>query len=214
MSARVRHEIRDQIGWLSLIDVEHRNALSQELVDEASSAHRRFVEAGVKVAVLAADGPTWCAGRDPDGIRVPGTPPAGAVFIDEMTRSPLCWVAAVDGAVLGAGIHLMTTAMWVVLTEDSALTVPEVDAGIYPRPVGEELASLVGPRKAMELILTRAPLSPAAAVGLGLANEAVPTHELDSTVAERAALLAALPDTVRDASKSAWRTRLARTPTP
>lgn len=211
MSARVRHEVRDQIGWLSLVDIEHGNALSRQLVDEASAAHRAFIEAGVEVAVLAAEGPTWCAGRDPDGIRVPGTPPAGAVFIEEMTRSPLCWVAAVDGAVLGAGIHLMTTAMWVVLTEASSLAVLEVDAGIYPRPVGEELASLIGPRKAMQLILSRAPVSAAAAVELGLANEAVPSGELAGTVAERAALLAALPKPVRDSAATAWRTRLART---
>lgn len=212
MSARVRHQIRDGVGRLTLVDVEHRNALSQDLVDEARAAHSAFVDAGVGLAVLAAEGPVWCAGRDPEAVRVAGVPPAGATFIDELDASPLCWVAAVDGAVLGAGIHLMTTAMWVVLSDDSTLAVPEMDAGIYPRPVGEELASLLGPRRAMELILTRTPLPAAAAVGLGLANEAVPAHRLDAAVTERLALLSAIPEALRVSARAAWRTRLARTP--
>lgn len=212
MSARTRHEIRDGIGWLSLIDVEHRNALSNDLVAEAAAAHRSFIAAGAKVAVLAAEGPIWCAGRDPEGVRIPGVPPAGATFIDEMAGSPLCWVAAVDGAVLGAGVHLMTTAMWVVLTDDSSLAVPEMDAGIYPRPVAEHLASLLGPRKTLELVLTRSPLSPAEAVALGLANETVAPGELDRSAMSRARVLADLPDGLREAARNAWQIRFAPSP--
>lgn len=206
--SRVSSEIVDGIGYLTLADVEHHNVLSAALVDEARTAHASFVAADVRVAVLRHEGPVFSAGRDPDFVRVPGVPPAGAAFIDSFDESPITWVAAVDGLASGAGIHLMTNCAWVILTRRSTLRVPELDAGIYPRPVAEELASIIGPRRALQMVLTRDIVAAATAVELGLANEAAPNDGLDAAVARRVALLSAIPEPLLEQARTAWRSRL------
>jgi len=212
LASRVSHEVIEGIGHLTLTDAEHRNVLSSALVEEARAAHEDFIASGVRIAVLHHAGPVFCAGRDPDFVRLPGVPPAGAAFIDSIDDSPLLWVAAVDGEVLGAGIHLMTNCAWAVLTDRSSIQVPELDAGIYPRPVGEELASIVGPRRAFQMILTREAMDAASAVRFGLANETIPVGGLRMAVARRVAMLAAIPEHLLPQVRGAWRSRLATRP--
>jgi enoyl-CoA hydratase/carnithine racemase len=196
------------VGRLVLTDPTRRNVLSTALVEQAREAHEAFRETGGRVATLLAEGPTFSAGRDPDFTRVPGVAPAGAAFIDEIDSSPLVWVAPVDGLVAGAGIPPMTNCFYVLMTERSTAAVPELDGGIYPRPVGEELASIIGPRKTLDLILSREPLTAHAAAALGLASRVVASDELESSLEEVAASLLALDEPLLSQARTAWKSPL------
>lgn len=212
MGVVVKSRIEEGIGVLTLADEARANVLSPALVEQAQAVHREFIHAGVRVAVLEAQGPAFCSGRDPEAARVPGIPPAGAVFIDEIEQSPLAWVATVDGSVVGAGIHLVTTCMHVITSPNARFVVPELLAGIYPRPVAAELAKIVGPRQTMRLLLTGEALTAGEAVAMGLASETVPAAELAARGWERARALDALPAELLATTREGWRGRFGTAP--
>ncbi|HTU30793.1 MAG TPA: hypothetical protein VMF07_15510 [Solirubrobacteraceae bacterium] len=113
-----------EVGYLTLADLGRRNVLSTELVGQAQQAHEELIAAGARAGVLRVDGPVFCAVGDPDLARVTGLARAEVAFIAEIHASRLFWVVAADGAVLGAGISLMLTRPYLVLTDRSSLAVP------------------------------------------------------------------------------------------
>lgn len=199
--------VENGIGVLTLTDRGRLNVLSATLVEEAQAAHQEFIEQGVRVAVLAAEGPAFCSGRDAEAVRVPGVPPAGATFIDEIENSPIAWVAAVDGSVIGAGIHLMSTCMHVVAGPSMRVRVPELRDGIYPRPVAAELSSIIGARQTMHLMLTAEALTASDALAAGLVSEVVDAEEVMDRAMGRAEVLNGLSDELLLAARAGWRSR-------
>ncbi|WP_306341563.1 enoyl-CoA hydratase/isomerase family protein [Sinomonas cellulolyticus] len=207
MAAVVKSRIVDGVGVLTLADTSRENVLSEELVGQARDVHHLFLESGVRVAILAAEGSSFCSGRDPLAVRVPGTQPAGAILIDEIERSPLAWVAAVDGRAIGAGVHLVTACMHVVAGPNARFLVPELLRGTYPRPVAAELARIIGPRRMMALMLTGESLNATSAVTLGLASEAVGAGEVGGRALARALALAALDPALLRSARDDWSAR-------
>lgn len=212
MDAVVRSRIEDGVGVLTLSEVDRRNVLSPKLVEQARAVHRDFIERGLRAAVLEADGEGFCSGRDTQVVRVPGIPPAGAIFIDEIDNSPLAWVAAVDGDVVGAGIHLVTTCMHVVAGPNARFRVPELLDGLYPRPVAADLARIIGPRRTMTMMLTADALGPADAVLHGLAGESVGEGEVTARALERARTLAGLEPELLQTARAGWLSRFGTAP--
>ncbi|MFD0855277.1 enoyl-CoA hydratase, partial [Actinomadura adrarensis] len=60
MKPLVRSSVTEGTGLVVLADVAEHNVLTRQLVDETIAAHDRLADEGVRVAVLAADGPAWC----------------------------------------------------------------------------------------------------------------------------------------------------------
>ncbi|MDR7083252.1 enoyl-CoA hydratase/carnithine racemase [Arthrobacter ginsengisoli] len=212
MVVLVKSRIEDGIGILTLADEKRGNVLSPGLVEQAQAAHREFIERGVRVAVLNSEGPAFCSGRDPEVVRVPGVPPAGAVLIGEFEQSPVSWVAAVDAPVIGAGIHLMSTCVDVIAGPNARFRVPELRDGIYPRPVAAELARIIGPRRTMKLLLTAEALSASEAVAAGLVGELVPSNDLTAHVTTRAQSLLSLGDDLLRTTRDGWHVRFGTRP--
>lgn len=211
MNALVHAEIVDGVGVLTLRDVENRNVLSQDLVDAAQAAHQDFINQGVRVAVLAAEGDTYCGGRDANAVRVPGVPPAGAVFIDELEASPIAWVGAIDGAVRGPATHMISTLLHTVAGAKASFAVEELLNGIYPRPVSQEMARILGPRKIANLMITGRVLDAETAVNWGLVSEAT-AEDVNAVALQRARELNALDDTLLSTLRENWRVRFGTAP--
>lgn len=214
MDQLIRHRIEDGVGYLTLADPDRRNAMTADLVDQALAAHQALADAGARVGVLAAEGPVFCAGGDLKAKRVPGVPPAGVTLIDTFTASPLLWIAAVSGPVLGAGIQLAATAARIVAADDAWFCLPEFVHGRYPRPVVAALAEIIGPRRAMRMMMTGEKVPAEEAVRIGLAERAVPAADLPKAVAEEARALAALPPQALEAARDAWHARFGTRPNP
>ncbi|WP_336002182.1 enoyl-CoA hydratase/isomerase family protein [Halorientalis halophila] len=103
---------------------------------------------------------------------------------------------------LGAGLELAMSCDFRVTTEDAALGLPEIDAGLVTGIQGGLLVRLVGLQAAKELIYTGEPVSGAEAAEMGLVNRAVPPTEYDATVDDLVETLAAKsPEIVRRQSE-------------
>ncbi|MCF4164250.1 enoyl-CoA hydratase/isomerase family protein [Zavarzinia compransoris] len=133
----------------------------------------------------------------------PGDDPLPAItaFAHQLARiegSPLPFIAAVNGTCIGAGFDI-ALACDIRIVEDGDYTIgfPEANIGLVPLGGGaRHLARLVGPAKALELMLMGRTVSPIEAMQLGIAQEMAPDLALD------AALIMAhrLADQSRDAS--------------
>lgn len=91
-------------------------------------------------------------------------------------------LAVVDGVASGAGAELAAFSDLVVATESAQFRQPEIKLGVFP-PLGAVVyPRVIGPRRAMELLLTGDPISAQQALTMGLVNRVVPRDALKETV--------------------------------
>lgn len=115
-------------------------------------------------------------------------------------------VAAVGGAALGGGCELALFCDMLIASEKASFGQPEIQVGVFPPIAAVALPGIVGPKKALELVLTGDRIRAAEAERLGLVNRVVPPEELGSTVAELAGKLGKLSASVLRVTKRAVRT--------
>jgi cyclohexa-1,5-dienecarbonyl-CoA hydratase len=91
-------------------------------------------------------------------------------------------LAVVDGVASGAGAELAAFCDLVVATENAQFRQPEIKLGVFP-PMGAVVyPRVIGPRRAMELLLTGDPINAFEAQEMGLVNRVVPREKLKETV--------------------------------
>jgi cyclohexa-1,5-dienecarbonyl-CoA hydratase len=101
-------------------------------------------------------------------------------------------IAAVRGACLGGGAELAAVCDMVYTTRDASWGFPEIKLGCYPPVAAVVLATLIGQKRAAELILTGRQFSGGEAAAMGLATRSVVAAELESVVERTLAELRAL----------------------
>ncbi len=112
-------------------------------------------------------------------------------------------VAAVGGAALGGGCELALFCDMVVASEKASFGQPEIQVGVFAPVAAVALPSIIGPKKAFELLLTGDRIRAAEAERLGLVNKVVPPEELSATVAQLAGKLGNLSAAVLRVAKKA-----------
>lgn len=91
-------------------------------------------------------------------------------------------LAVVDGVASGAGAELAAFCDLVIATENAQFRQPEIKLGVFP-PLGAVVyPRVIGPRRAMELLLTGDPINAQQALQMGLVNRVVPRASLKETV--------------------------------
>src|ERR1019366_7647333 len=116
-------------------------------------------------------------------------------------------IAAVRGACLGGGAELAAVCDMVYTARDATWGFPEIKLGCYPPVAAVILATLIGQKRAAELILTGRQFSGDEAAAMGLATRSIATEELQSDVERPLAELRALsPVALAHAKKAiyAW----------
>ncbi|XVE65595.1 hypothetical protein DITRI_Ditri08aG0012800 [Diplodiscus trichospermus] len=104
----------------------------------------------------------------------------------EAARKPS--VAAIDGLALGGGLEVAMACHARISTPTAQLGLPELQLGLIPGLGGtQRLPRLVGLTKSLEMMLTSKPVKGKEALGLGLVDAVVSSHELVNT-ARRCAL--------------------------
>ncbi|XWS53595.1 hypothetical protein CRYUN_Cryun10bG0014800 [Craigia yunnanensis] len=98
----------------------------------------------------------------------------------EAARKPS--VAAIDGLALGGGLEVAMACHARISTPTAQLGLPELQLGLIPGFGGtQRLPRLVGLTKSLEMMLTSKPVKGEEALGLGLVDAVVSSHELVNT---------------------------------
>jgi enoyl-CoA hydratase len=163
------------------------NALNSQTIDEL---RRVFLDLkaddAVRVVILTGAGEmSFVAGADINELAVQ-TPASGRehalrgqhVFdVIESLGKPV--IAAINGYALGGGCELAMACTLRIAADTAKLGQPEAALGLIPGYAGtQRLPRLVGKGKAMEMMLTGAPISAEDALRAGLVNRVVPAAEL------------------------------------
>ncbi|MCO6415642.1 enoyl-CoA hydratase/isomerase family protein [Siccirubricoccus sp. KC 17139] len=181
-------EEHGRVRVLRLNRPEKRNALNGALVEAIIAGLRAADETdSIAAVVIAGAGAGFSAGADlgeraglDDAARQARSALNAALMAaPAQTGKPV--VAAVQGAVVGAGASLALSCDMVVAAEGARFLYPEAKHGIYPSLVAPMLLRALGPKDCFELLTTGRPLPAEEARALRLVNRVVPEAALLET---------------------------------
>lgn len=188
---------------LNVIDLRMMRLLVQILSEiEARS--------DISVILFEGDSHAFSAGVDikahlPD--QVDETLTSFHAVIRAIVASRKVTIAAVRGACLGGGAELAAVCDMVYTAGDATWGFPEIKLACFPPVAAVMLATLIGQKRAADLILTGRQFSGDEAAAMGLANRSVAAEELESVVGRTIAELRQLsPVALAHAKKAiyAW----------
>jgi enoyl-CoA hydratase/carnithine racemase len=209
----LRHE-SDGIATLTLNRPAARNALSIGLMQALDAALAAIAgDRSVKVVIIAANGPAFCAGHD---LRELQSTPTRAAYeqvfalcsrlMQRIVRLPQPVIAQVHGVATAAGCQLVASADLAVAADTAHFATPGVDIGLFCSTPMVALFRTVGRKAAMEMLLTGDMVPAARARELGLINRVVPEATLhDATRALAAQIAAKSPLTVAIGKEAFYR---------
>jgi len=161
------------------------NALKHEVrAGLAEGLKHAREDTGVKAVVIACAGRTFFAGADITEFGKPPRAPSLHDVIAAIEAMPKPVVAALHGTALGGGFELALACHFRIAVPAARVGLPEVKLGLLPGAGGtQRLPRLVGPEKALEMIVTGEPIGAAEARVGGIIDEIV---EGDLTAARKA----------------------------
>lgn len=167
----------------------------------------------VAVVLTGAGEKAFCAGGDLGGLDFGAGEAAvhrgRAMFADVLEgfrrlRRPV--IGRVNGHALAGGFGLALACDVVIAADTATFGATEVKVGLWPYMISTVIADHVGPKKAMELMMTGTRLSAREALDLGLINTVVPADELDGAVTAFTDQLAELSPLVLSLGKESFGT--------
>jgi 2-(1,2-epoxy-1,2-dihydrophenyl)acetyl-CoA isomerase len=203
----LRIEIDGEIGTLTLDRPEAFNVMSPEMIGELATAFAWLADrAPLRALIVTGEGRAFCAGGDitwfrrgleDEAIDLPSGVRRGAEVLHQgivdLRRIPYPVIAAVNGPAAGAGFSL-ALACDLRIASEAAFFAPAYGR-IGASPDGGMtyfLPRIVGPARALELLLEDPDLSAEAAQAEGLVSEVVPAEELAARARAKAEKLAAM----------------------
>jgi enoyl-CoA hydratase len=192
-------ETVDGVATLTVNRPQSLNALNSEVLGELECAlYELNLDDSVKVVVLTGAGEkAFVAGADIKEMAEMSSFEGHAfalmgqrvMLLMEKMRKPV--IGAVNGYALGGGLELALACDFVYASEKARLGFPEVTLGIMPGFGGtQNLARLIGPNKANEMIFTGKMLTAEKACAWGIVNEVFAPGELLAKTLEVARAIA------------------------
>jgi 3-hydroxyacyl-CoA dehydrogenase len=151
------------------------NALKHEVRAGLVEALRRVQDdPSIDGVVIACAGRTFFAGADITEFGKPPQPPSLGEVIAQIEAMPKPVVAALHGTALGGGFELALACHFRVAAPTARVGLPEVKLGLLPGAGGtQRLPRLVGPEKALRMIVTGDPIGAAEAHSDGIIDEII-----------------------------------------
>jgi enoyl-CoA hydratase/carnithine racemase len=196
--------LQDGIATLTLDRPDKRNALSLAMMRELDAALARAGEdASVRVVILRGNGPAFCAGHDlgelvdRDEAAYREVFDACVALMARIVAIPAPVIAEVDRVATAAGCQLVAACDLAIASENATFATPGVRIGLFCSTPMVELSRAIGRKRAMEMLLTGAPIDASTALSWGLINRVVAAGRLhDETLALARTIAAASPTIV------------------
>lgn len=215
-TTKILARIEDGVGWLTINNPERRNAVSLEMWQGLADATEAFEASGaVRVVVVhGAGGRSFAAGADISEFeqhradaagraRYAQTASKGASGLAKLTK-PL--IAMIDGFCIGGGLALALTADVRFASRESQFGVPAAKLGLGYEYAGlANLARLVGPSTAKDILFSARFLKSDEALRVGLINFEVDGQDLEAQVRSYALRIAGNAPLTIHAAKAAMR---------
>ena len=199
----LRHLGADGILRLTLNDPAKRNALSEAMLTALGTA---LSEAGsdsaVRVIVLAANGPAFCAGHDLKEMTAGRAgPDRGRAYFSRVmaqcsgvmqgiVNCPKPVIAEVIGIATAAGCQIVASCDLAIAADTALFSTPGVHIGLFCSTPMVALSRNVTNKHAMEMLLTGDMIHAARAAEIGLVNRAVAPESLHEVVMQLAGKIA------------------------
>ncbi len=151
------------------------NALKHEVRAGLAEALQQVRDdPSVEGVVIACEGRTFFAGADITEFGKPPQPPGLGEVIAQIEAMPKPVVAALHGTALGGGFEVALACHFRVAAPTARVGLPEVKLGLLPGAGGtQRLPRLIGPEKALRMIVTGEPVGAAEARADGIIDEIV-----------------------------------------
>jgi cyclohexa-1,5-dienecarbonyl-CoA hydratase len=183
----IKMRIDAGVARMTLDRPEHNllnEAMLRELADGISFAGER---GDVKLIVLDSALKVFCGGIDIGEYtsqRVFQMLDAFHAAFSGMLEVSKPVVCVVNGPAIGGGAELAAFGDLVIATPKARFAQPEISIGVFPPLASTILPFLVGPKIALELVLTGEAVTAERALELGLVNRLVPEAKIEQTVNE------------------------------
>ncbi len=200
--------VSGHVAGVTLARPDVRNAFNETMIAELTAAFGELdANDAVRVVVLAAQGPAFCAGADLNWMK------KMAGFSDDENRADArllarmleaiyrCGkpvIARVHGDTYAGGVGLVAAADIAIAADGARFCLSEARLGLIPATIAPYVVRALGERAARRYFATAEVFDSARAAQLGFVHEVVAADALDATVAKLAdALVANGPQAVR-----------------
>ena len=174
----VRFDVEDGIGVIT-VDYPPVNALGPGVSDGIVAAiDRGEADPAVTAMVLLGAGRTFIAGADIRGFGKPRAVQARKTY-DVMDQAKKPIVAAIHGYALGGGLENALGCHYRIAVPSAKVGLPEVQIGIIPGGGGtQRLPRLIGPKAALEMIVSGRHVPASEAKQLGIVDDIIAGDDL------------------------------------
>lgn len=195
------------VATLTLNRPDKHNAINDDLIADLRRATRTLAgDTNVRVVILAANGPSFCAGGDLDWMRrqmAAGRPERMsearelAMMLHGLNILPKPVIGRVHGQAFGGGVGLLSVCDVAIGVDTARFGLTETRLGLIPATIGPYVLARLGEAMARRVFMSSRLFDAQEAMHLGVIAKAVPAAALDAAVeAEVAPYLATAPEAV------------------
>jgi len=202
----VLYTVADGVATATLNRPESRNALNLAMCEELlAAAQSAAADESVKLFLVRANGPVFCAGADlkeRQGMTeqdVRARRMKGFAAYEAIESLPMPAVAVVEGPAVGSGCEIAGACDFIVATSAASFRTPEAIRGTVGAT--QRLPRVLGKRLAKDMMFTGRTLSAAEALRHGFVSRLVEADALEAAVADIVNAIVAAPKASLAAAK-------------
>ena len=177
------------VARITLNRPRERNALSLALLRELGCALDACeARPDLRAVILSGSGPAFSAGHDLREIRGASVETLEELFTScagvmlRLQQIPQPVIARVHGIATAGGCQLVAACDLAVAADSATFATPGINIGFFCSTPAVPVVRSVGRKRAMEMLLTGAPIDAHTACAWGLVNRVVPLAELDESI--------------------------------
>jgi len=189
---------KDGIATITLDRAEARNALNLALCDALiDAAKRAAADDSVRVVLVRANGPAFCAGADlkerqgMDAAQVRERRARAFAAYAALEALPMPSIAVVQGPAVGSGCEIAAACDFIVATPEASFRTPEALRGTVGAT--QRLPRVLGKRLAKDMMFTGRLLSAEGAREAGLVARLISADKLEAVLLQITSVIVQAP---------------------